>query len=156
MGTVMAESLGLGCERRRLAKGSFAMTTPTTRAEIVGHYFERLTASDVEAIVALFADDGSVESPVLGTMPAAAFFATLDDASERNILTVHRIMSSPDDQFFAAHFTYDWTLTAGGNVTFDGVDLFEFNDDGKLASLKIFYDTHPTRAEVGNKYERPS
>ena len=31
-------------------------------------------------------------------MPAAAFFATLDDASERNILTVHRIMSSPDDR----------------------------------------------------------
>ena len=25
-----------------------------------------------------------------------------------------------------------------------------------LASLKIFYDTHPTRAEVGNKYQRPS
>ena len=64
------------------------MTTPTTREEIVGYYFER--------------------------------------------------------------------LTAGGNVTFDGVDLFEFNDDGKLASLKIFYDTHPTRAEVGNKYQRPS
>ena len=39
------------------------MTTPTTRAEIVGYYFERLTASDVEAIVGLFADDGTVESP---------------------------------------------------------------------------------------------
>ena len=132
------------------------MTTRTTRADIVARYFDRLTASDVEAIVALFADDGTVESPVLGTMPAAEFFATLGDASAQNILTVHRIMNSPDDQFFAAHFTYDWTLAAGGNVTFDGVDLFEFNDDGKVASMKIFYDTHPTRAEVGNKYERPS
>ena len=156
MSTVTPKSLRLSCGRHSLAKRSFVMTTWTTRAEIVERYFDRLTASDVEAIVALFADDGTVESPVLGTMPAAAFFATLDDASERNILSVHRIMSSPDARFFAAHFTYDWTLSAGGNVTFDGVDLFEFDDDGKLASLKIFYDTHPTRAEVGNKYQRPS
>lgn len=131
------------------------MTTPTSRADIVGYYFERLTASDIPAIVALFADDGTVESPVLGTMPADAFFETLDGASERNVLTVHRIMSSPDDQCFAAHFTYEWALRAGGEVTFDGVDLFEFNDDGLLSALKIFYDTYPTRSEVGNKYERP-
>ena len=130
------------------------MSTPSSRVEIVNAYFEYLTASNIDAIVGLFADDGTVESPVLGTMPAGAFFDTLDDASEQNVLTVHRVMASADDQFFAAHFTYDWTLRAGGQVTFDGVDLFEFNAEGQLVSLKIFYDTHPTREEVGNKYER--
>ena len=132
------------------------MSTARSRADIVTTYFERLTASDNAGIIALFAEDGTVESPVLGTMDAAPFFETLGDASEQNVLTVHCIMSSDDDRFFAAHFTYDWTLSGGGDVTFDGVDLFEFNDDDQLASMKIFYDTHPTRSEVGNKYERPS
>jgi len=136
-------------------KGS-ALAAATTRAEIVSSYFEHLTASNIEAIVALFANDGFVESPVLGTVPAEAFFRKLGDASERNVLTVHAIMSSSDDRVFAAHFTYEWTLKEGGDVTFDGVDLFEFGDGDLLASMKIFYDTHPTRSEVGNKYERES
>lgn len=99
---------------------------------------------------------GLVESPVLGKMEAAAFYCKLGEASEQNVLTVHRIMSSEDGRAFAAHFTYDWTLTGGDNVVFDGVDLFEFNDDDLLVSMKIFYDTHPTRVQVGNEYERSS
>jgi len=130
------------------------MATPAARPAIVRSYFEFLTASDVSSIVALFADDGFVVSPVLGKVPAGEFFATLNDASAQNILTVHRVMSSDDNRFHAAHFTYDWTLSAGGQVTFDGVDMFEFNDNDKVVSMKIFYDTHPTREEVGNKYER--
>ncbi len=131
------------------------MSTTTSRADIVRSYFELLSASDTASIVALFADDGYVESPVLGTMPAGAFYETLDDASSKNALTVHRVMSSEDDSVHAAHFTYDWTLTKGGQIEFDGVDLFEFNDDDEIVSMKIFYDTHPTREVVGNKYERP-
>ncbi len=129
------------------------MSESKSRAEIVRSYFVYLTNSDVPSIVALFADDGFVVSPVLGTVPAVEFYETLDGASERNVLTVHRVMSSEDDRFHAAHFTYDWTLSAGGQVTFDGVDMFEFNDDDQLVSMKIFYDTHPTRGEVGNKYQ---
>ena len=49
----------------------------------------------------------------------------------------------------------DWTLTKGGQIEFDGVDLFEFNRADRIVSMKIFYDTHPTREEVGNKYELP-
>ena len=131
------------------------MSTGTSRAEIVHSYFELLTASDIDSIVALFAADGFVESPVLGKMPAGDFYQTLDDASSQNVLTVHRVMSSADDRVHAAHFTYDWTLTKGGQLEFDGIDLFEFNDEDKLVSMKIFYDTHPTREVVGNKYERP-
>lgn len=132
------------------------MSATSSRPEIVRSYFEFLTASDVGSIVALFAEDGYVESPVLGTMPATDFYRNLDDASAQNVLTVHRVMSSDDDRFHAAHFTYDWTLTKGGNIEFDGVDLFEFNDNNQIVSMKIFYDTHPTREAVGNKYERPA
>ena len=129
------------------------MVSSTSRTSIVESYFGFLTASDIPAIVDLFAVDGFVVSPVLGTVPAGEFFETLNDASEQNVLTVHQIMSSADDRFHSAYFTYEWTLRAGGHVSFDGVDMFEFNDDDKVASMKIFYDTHPTRETVGNKYE---
>ena len=127
------------------------------RQWVVDHIdiFELLTAGDVSSIVSLFADDGHVVSPVLGTIPADDFFRTLDDASAQNVLTVHQVMSSVDDRVHAAHFTYDWTLTKGGQIEFDGVDLFEFNGADRIVSMKIFYDTHPTREEVGNKYELP-
>ncbi len=131
------------------------MSTTTSRPQIVRSYFALLTASDVVSIVALFAEDGFVESPVLGRMPAGDFYRTLDDASTQKVLTVHRVLSSDDNRVHAAHFTYDWTLAKGGQIEFDGVDLFEFNDDDKIVSMKIFYDTHPTREVVGNKYERP-
>lgn len=131
------------------------MSPSRTRVEIVRSYFEHLTASDTEAIVGLFADDGFVVSPVLGTMAAADFYRTLDDASSCNVLTVHGVMSSDDDRFHAAHFTYDWTLAAGDEIRFEGVDMFEFDDADRIVSMKIFYDTHPTRSEVGDKYRRP-
>jgi len=132
------------------------MAMNRTRAGIVERYFDRLTASDVDAIVALFADDGYVVSPVLGKMLASEFFATLDGASKQNVLTVHRIMSSDDDRFLAAHFTYEWTLHAGDEITFDGVDMFEFDDADRIVAMNIFYDTHPTRSDIANKYERPA
>lgn len=86
-------------------------------------------------------------------MPAGDFYRTLDEASARNALTVHGVMSSDDEQFHAAHFTYDWTLDAGDRIRFEGVDMFEFDDADRIVSMKIFYDTHPTREQVGNKHE---
>ncbi len=132
------------------------MSTANPRVQIVRSYFAFLTASDIASIIELFADDAYVVSPVLGTMDAGDFFRTLGEASAQNVLTVHRVMSSDDDRVHAAHFTYDWTLAKGGQIEFDGVDVFEFNDDDRIASMKIFYDTHPTREEVGDKYERPT
>ena len=126
------------------------MTSAQDCADIVRSYFTHLTASDTALIVALFADDGYVVSPVLGTMLAGAFYDTLDSASARNVLTVHRIMSSDDDRFHSAHFTYDWTLNDGTQIEFEGVDVFEFDDDDQICSMKIFYDTRlGCRVETG-------
>jgi len=131
------------------------MTSANTRTDIVQSYFVSLTASDISAIVSLFADDGFVVSPVLGTMPARNFYQALDEASAQNVLTVHQTMSSSDDRFHTAHFTYDWTLSDGSQTQFEGIDMFEFDDDDRISSMKIFYDTYPTRQEVGDKYQRP-
>ena len=125
---------------------------PSHRATLVRTYFERLTAADYTAIIAMFEADGWVESPYLGRLPASEFFARLGDASSRNILTVHDILHGENGDSVAAQFEYDWTLASGDNILFQGVDYFRFGPSGKFASMSIFYDTHPTREAVGDKY----
>ena len=138
-------------------------------------YFERLTASDMAGVLALFAPGATVTSPYLGTLPATAFFASLDQASAQNRLTVFDVLLGEKGDSGAAHFEYDWTLASGDRIVFEGVDYFRFaaaadadagdgagagTGDGdssggtRFTSLSIFYDTHPAREQVGDKYQR--
>ena len=64
----------------------------TDQGRIVRAYFERLTAADYDAIVAMFEKDSWVDSPFLGKIPASDFFAKLGKASGRNILTDHDVL----------------------------------------------------------------
>jgi ketosteroid isomerase-like protein len=120
--------------------------------QTVRRYFELLTASDIDGIIALFAKDGIVVSPFLGTLPAATFFQKLGAASSGNKLTVFDVLIGEAGNSAAAHFEYDWTLASGDQFVFQGVDYFKFNADGTFASMSIFYDTHPVREDVGDKY----
>lgn len=118
----------------------------------VRRYFERLTASDIAGIVEMFAADGHVDSPFLGRMDAASFFEKLGNASSQNRLTVFDVLLGENGDSAAAHFQYDWTLSNGDELVFQGVDYFKFDAAGKFQSMSIFYDTHPLREEVGDKY----
>ena len=127
----------------------------TTQAEQVAYvrsYFDRLTASAIDEIIEMFEPTGHVDSPYLGTMPASEFFATLGNASRQNKLTVFDVLIGENGDSAAAHFEYDWTLASGDRIVFQGVDYFKFSERGKFASMSIFYDTHPTRQDVGDKY----
>ncbi len=126
--------------------------TPAEKTAYVRLYFERLTASDISGIVDLFDDTAHVFSPFLGKMPASDFFAKLGNASDANKLTVFDVLLGENGDSAAAHFEYDWTLKSGEQFVFQGVDYFKFSPSGKFASMSIFYDTHPVREDVGDKY----
>ena len=118
----------------------------------VQHYFELMTASDIDGIINLFEADAHVSSPFLGKMNAPDFFRKLGKASTQSKLTVFDILLGQIGNSAAAHFEYDWTLVSGEKILFQGVDYFEFSAGGKFASMSIFYDTHPVREDVGDKY----
>ena len=126
--------------------------TPSEKTAYVRTYFDRLTVSDIAGIVALFEDDGFVESPFLGTLPASEFFAKLGNASRENRLTVFDVLLGEAGDSAAARFEYDWTLASGERFVFQGVDYFRFGPTGRFASMSIYYDTHPVREDVGDKY----
>lgn len=123
------------------------------RAASVRAYFERLTASDYAGIINMFEPEGEIDSPYLGKMRASDFFSKLGKASQQNKLTVFDVLLGENGDSAAAHFEYDWTLGNGDKIVFQGVDYFRFARSGKFASMSIFYDTHPTRQDVGDKYE---
>lgn len=126
--------------------------TPAEKIARVRTYFERLTASDIAGIVSLFHPDAHVVSPFLGKMNAADFFAKLGSASSASKLTVFDVLLGENGDSAAAHFEYDWTLKSGDKIVFQGIDYFRFAPDGRFASMSIFYDTHPVREDVGDKY----
>lgn len=126
----------------------------TELANHVRHYFELMTAGDIEGIIALFADDGTVVSPFLGTMAARPFFEKLGSASTNSVLTVFNVLIGDDNRTAAGHFRYDWTLVDGSDLMFEGIDLFTFADDQRFQSMNIYYDTHPLRLEIGDKYAK--
>ncbi|GGE53692.1 nuclear transport factor 2 family protein [Actibacterium pelagium] len=126
--------------------------TPADQTAFVRRYFDLLTASDIDGIIAMFDPDATVMSPFLGTLPAADFFGRLGDASAASKLTVFDVLLGENGDSAAAHFEYDWTLKSGDKIVFEGVDYFKFGTSGKFAGLSIFYDTHPVREDVGDKY----
>lgn len=101
----------------------------------------------------MFEHDAHVFSPFLGKMSAVDFFRKLDNASSDSKLTVFDVLLGEHGDSGAAHFEYDWTLTSGENFVFQGVDYFKFSKNLKFSSMSIFYDTHPVRKDVGDKYE---
>ena len=113
----------------------------------------RTTPSDVEGIVDLFTEDAQVVSPFLGHMSPRPFFDKVRDASGQSRIEVLDILLSAQGASRAmAYFVYHWQLRDGTEVRFDCVDVFDFNEQGRIQRMTIVYDTHPVRALVGDKY----
>jgi len=125
---------------------------------VMRRYMAALHAADYPAIVALFAPGGRVVSPFLGEMEAGPFFERLGGASAKNVITpIDVFVSAGDTPRATAFFRYDWTVNDGTLISFDVMDLFEFEPGSdKVRRLSLIYDTHPIRATAGNKYELPS
>lgn len=126
--------------------------TSDKKVSYIRQYFERMTASDINGIIEMFEPDGYVLSPFLGKMLAADFFKKLGNASNASKLTVFDVLLGENGNSGAAHFEYDWILASGEQIVFQGIDYFRFSNTSKFESMSIFYDTHPLREDVGDKY----
>lgn len=132
---------------------SESMLSNTGPVAVVKRYLDRLEASDVEAIVALFTEDAQVVSPFLGRMSPRPFFDKVRDASGQSRIEVLDILLSAQGASRAmAYFVYHWQLRDGTEVRFDCVDVFDFDEQSRIQRMTIVYDTHPVRALVGDKY----
>jgi ketosteroid isomerase-like protein len=120
----------------------------------VHDYLAALEAGDADRVLALFAADGWVLSPMLGRMSAREFFPKVVAASSATRLTVRDVLVSAEGHPRAVgYFLYEWWLRDGSKVAFECADVFNFDPStGRIESLIILYDTHPIRGLVGDKY----
>jgi hypothetical protein len=119
----------------------------------VRSYLKELARGDVAAICSLFAPDAQIFSPFLDWMQAAPFFAKVSEASgDSTIRPIDICVSTTGAPRATGYFIYDWVLKDGSAVSFECVDVFEFDANGLFERMIIVYDTYPMRSTVGDKY----
>lgn len=117
--------------------------SPELVSKAVKAYFAALRAMDIPAIVNTFAEGAITYDPV-GTPPNQGhkkieeFFQTVTVAFKEVGLT--------EDQVFVAgnRAAVKWTgrgiSKQGKNVHFEGIDVFEVNDAGKIQTLHAYWN----------------
>ena len=112
--------------------------------EKISKYFENLSNGNYSDLMKLFEEGAIVFSPLYGKRLAKEFYKELigDSNSSSTVDLIHAFIEGNKG---AGNFKYSWTLKNGSKSSFEGVDLFEFSNEGKIKQIKIIYDTFGTR-----------
>jgi SnoaL-like domain len=123
--------------------------------ELIDEYLAALEVGDAERVLALFAPDGIVHSPLYGSVPARQFYPTLFADTAEAKLTLRRVFCD-DREAVAFWFDFAWVLADGMPAPFTVVDIAELTEDGLIANLHIIYDTSPTAGTLNKPHETGS
>ncbi len=116
------------------------MPTPQQMEAVVHEYIRALNACDVDAIVALFAEDATVEDPV-GTPPhqghaAIRTFYAASVAMKLEVQLEGQVRAVASEAAFA--FSVGLTVD-GKRVVIRPIDVFRFNEAGKVVQMRAFF-----------------
>jgi hypothetical protein len=133
-----------------------------TPGQLAEAYLAALEAADEARVLALFAGDAIVYSPLYGPVPAVEFYPALFRDTSRAVLTLHGVTSGTSPAgapLVGLWFHFDWRLGDGRDAPFDVVDMLELAPNGQITSLHIVYDTVQVRpafeASAGHPSWRP-
>ena len=112
----------------------------------IKEYLKCLEVGSYENIIKLFSSDAVIHSPLYGEIKAKKFYQDLfKDTSKSKITLMNIFVSQNNFKISAGHFQYDWILKDGTPTSFECVDVFRFDDNGKISELTIIYDTSKIR-----------
>lgn len=117
--------------------------TPERLRAVVEQYAARLSAGDVEGIVALFAPDGVMEDPIgspvkVGHRAIREFFAQSIEFAHPQMSIPGSVAVVPDAA--AAAMAYRVESTIGDDtIVVEGIDTFHFDADGLIVSMQAFF-----------------
>ena len=126
------------------------MSTEMIR-KVVGEYFAALRAMDAEAWAATFAEDAVSHDPV-GTPPHHGR-AALREFLSGMIRLCQQFGLTEDHVFIAGDgAAVKWTGRVLGKngraATFEGIDVIEVNEHGKIQTVHAYWDPVPVLAEL--------
>ncbi|WP_368172148.1 nuclear transport factor 2 family protein [Aeromonas sp. R9-2] len=117
----------------------------------VKSYLNSLEDKNLSCILALFAKNAWIHSPLAGMIKPEPFYHHLFDVSKGGGIKVRDIaVSECGNPCVYARFIYEWCLDDGRKSVLDCVDVFTFDEHGKIKTLEIIYDTYETRMIVGD------
>lgn len=118
------------------------MLEPDEVRAVVDAYVDAYRRNDKDAALALFAPDAVWHDPVgqpphVGHAGVAAFWEQARELADRIVL-------EPRDVFVCgneAAMAFEIHVTMGdGGMTMDAIEVFELNDDGRIATAKAYWD----------------
>ena len=106
-------------------------------------YFLAIRAMDAEAFANTFAEDGSTEDPI-GT-PAIKGRAAIREFLASICKNFNSVGLTEDHVFVAGHgaavkWTGKGTSANGKEVNFEGIDVIEVNEDGKIQRVRAYWN----------------
>lgn len=119
--------------------------------EVLYTYFKALETADINLILSVFATNAIIHSPLYGDMPANRFYEALFADTNRSDISLINFFESTENKYTAAvQFKYHWILADGTPTHFECVDIFRFDEFGKVAEMTIIYDTAKLRTAFEN------
>ena len=117
--------------------------SPDVISRVVKDYFAALRAMDQEAWVKTFADDAVSHdpvgaSPIHGHQKLREFFQSIAGAFETVGLTEDQIFISGSGA--AVKWTGRGKSKQGRQVHFEGIDVFEINEAGKIQNVYAYWN----------------
>jgi ketosteroid isomerase-like protein len=113
-------------------------------------YFDGLNSERYDEVVALFADGAELIAP--GTPPRSGaadlgeyFRAALRPYPEHRDEPTRVILA---DSTATVEIAFTGALESGERMKFDAVDVFDFDDAGKIVRLSSWYDSHAVRRRL--------
>ncbi len=122
-----------------------SMNNKLNKTEIAHKYVALLQKGLVSNLLELFATEAVVVSPLQGTLPASEFYERLSRYTATSEITTKGVFTEENGESVALYFTYTWTMANLQTVTFDAVDIMEFNVAHEIVKLTIIYDTIHSR-----------
>jgi steroid Delta-isomerase len=105
----------------------------------VNRYLELVAAGRADDVVALYAEDATVEDPVgsevhIGHQAIRGFYANIENVKARTEVETLRALGQ--------EAAFHWRLSLdfdNSSMRIDIISVMTFNDDGKIASMKAYW-----------------
>lgn len=115
------------------------MPTHEEKVRVVERYVEAFAKTDPEAVVALFAENATVEDPVGSPqhkgLDAIRAFYTASMAASPRLELAGPVRTAAD---YAA-FAFSAVINFGGEKRVDVIDTFRFDENGKVVEMRAYF-----------------
>ena len=118
---------------------------------VIGAYFDAINSERYDDVAALFAENGTLIAPGTklrqGREAIAAFFPKVLARYPEHHDDATRVLV--DGRAAAVEIDFTGKLDTGEPISFQAIDIFDLDEQGKIAKLSTWYDSHPLRRQLG-------